>query len=58
MTRSSTLGAAVWVELPNGSIEGRAVGVEPDGRLVVIDACAVTHRVDVGDVVHLRLDEG
>jgi BirA family biotin operon repressor/biotin-[acetyl-CoA-carboxylase] ligase len=53
----STLGAAVRVELPTGSIEGRAVGVEPDGRLVVLDACAVTHRVDVGDVVHLRLDE-
>jgi BirA family transcriptional regulator, biotin operon repressor / biotin---[acetyl-CoA-carboxylase] ligase len=50
----STLGAAVRVELPTGTLEGRAVAVEPDGRLVVLDACAVTHRVDVGDVVHLR----
>jgi len=50
----STLGSSVRVELPSGTIEGRAVDVEPDGRLVVLDACAVTHRVDVGDVVHLR----
>ena len=49
-----TLGAAVRVELTTGTIDGRAVDIEPDGRLVVVDACAITHRVDVGDVVHLR----
>jgi BirA family transcriptional regulator, biotin operon repressor / biotin---[acetyl-CoA-carboxylase] ligase len=54
----STLGAAVRVELPNGSLEGRAVDVEADGRLVVLDDCAITHRIDVGDVVHLRSVEG
>ena len=27
-----------------------ATDVEPDGRLVVVDACAVTHRLAVGDV--------
>jgi BirA family biotin operon repressor/biotin-[acetyl-CoA-carboxylase] ligase len=45
-----TLGKAVRVEQPTGVIEGRAVDVERDGRLVVVDACAVTHRIDAGDV--------
>jgi BirA family biotin operon repressor/biotin-[acetyl-CoA-carboxylase] ligase len=49
-----TLGRHVRVELPDGVIEGAAVDVEADGRLVVLDACAVTHRLAVGDVVHLR----
>ena len=50
----TTLGQQVRVLLPDDtSVEGRAVDVEPDGRLVVIDACAVTHRFDAGDVTHL-----
>ncbi len=49
-----TLGRRVRVELPDGIVEGTAVDVEPDGRLVVLDTCAVTHRVAVGDVVHVR----
>jgi BirA family biotin operon repressor/biotin-[acetyl-CoA-carboxylase] ligase len=49
-----TLGRRVRVELPDGELVGRAVDVERDGRLVVLDDCAVTHRVDVGDVVHLH----
>jgi BirA family biotin operon repressor/biotin-[acetyl-CoA-carboxylase] ligase len=49
-----TIGRQVRVELPDGVVEGTAVDVEPDGRLVVLDACAVTHRLSVGDVVHLR----
>jgi BirA family biotin operon repressor/biotin-[acetyl-CoA-carboxylase] ligase len=49
-----TLGRRVRVELPDGVVEGRAVDVEPDGRLVVVDDCAVTHRFAVGDVIHLR----
>ncbi len=49
-----TLGRQVRIELPNGVVEGTATDVETDGRLVVIDACAVTHRFSVGDVVHLR----
>ena len=49
-----TLGRRVRVELPDGVLEGTATDVEPDGRLVVLDACAVTHRLAVGDVVHLR----
>lgn len=49
-----TLGRRVRVELPAGELIGRATDVEPDGRLVVLDDCAVTHRVSVGDIVHLR----
>ena len=53
--RLGTLGRAVRVELPGGEVlNGRAVDADPDGRLVVLDACAVTHRLDVGDIVHLR----
>jgi BirA family biotin operon repressor/biotin-[acetyl-CoA-carboxylase] ligase len=51
----TTLGQHVHVLLPGGAIvEGRAVDVEPDGRLVVVDACAVTHRFDAADVTHVR----
>lgn len=55
-TRSlGTIGARVRVDLPDGSeIVGRAMSVERDGRLVVLDECAVTHRIDTADVVHLR----
>ena len=49
-----TLGRSVRVELPDGEVVGRAIDVEPDGRLVVIDECGITHRFSVGDVVHLR----
>jgi BirA family biotin operon repressor/biotin-[acetyl-CoA-carboxylase] ligase len=55
LSRLATVGSQVKVEMPNGSfIEGRALSVEPDGRLVVLDECAVTHRIDTADVVHLR----
>jgi len=50
----STIGRDVRVELPDGSsLNGRAVGVDPDGRLEV----AVEGRVQTlgaGDVVHVR----
>ncbi|MGA0230766.1 MAG: biotin--[acetyl-CoA-carboxylase] ligase [Ilumatobacteraceae bacterium] len=49
-----TIGRAVRVDTPTGAIEGRATGVAPDGSLEVLDACAVTHRIGVGDVIHLR----
>ena len=53
--RLGTIGQRVRVHLPGDlQVEGTAVDVEPDGRLVVIDTCAVTHRIDTGDVVHLR----
>ena len=51
----ATIGREVRVELPDGStVEGRAIDVELDGRLAVLDACGVTHRYHVGDIVHLR----
>lgn len=50
-----TLGRRVRVELPaDGELVGRAVDVGRDGRLLVLDDCAITHHVDTGDVVHLR----
>ena len=49
-----TLGRAVRVELADGVVEGRAIDVETDGRLVVLDECGISHRIDTGDVVHLR----
>ncbi len=49
-----TLGRRVRIELPSGFLEGTATDVEADGRLVVVDTCAVTHRLAAGDVVHLR----
>jgi BirA family biotin operon repressor/biotin-[acetyl-CoA-carboxylase] ligase len=51
----TTVGKRVRCELPGSEeIIGRAVGVERDGRLRIVDECAVTHRVDTADVVHLR----
>lgn len=51
----ATIGQLVRVELPGDRfLTGRALDVEADGRLVVLDDCAVTHRIDTGDVVHLR----
>ena len=54
----ATIGAAVAVHVAAGDsveiVRGIAVDVETDGRLVVIDDCAVTHRFATGDVVHLR----
>ncbi len=52
--RLGTLGRTVKVELADGVVEGRAMDVEPDGRLNVLDDCGITHRIDTGDVVHLR----
>ena len=54
-TKLSTLRRAVRIELPSGEfVEGRALDVEVDGRLVVLDSCGVTQRLDIGDIVHLR----
>jgi BirA family biotin operon repressor/biotin-[acetyl-CoA-carboxylase] ligase len=50
----STLGRRVRVELPTGEpLEGRAVGVDDDGRLRVDDGSRV-HVLGAGDVVHVR----
>jgi len=50
----ATVGEKVRAVTDAGEIVGRAVSVERDGRLVVLDECAVTHRIDTADVVHLR----
>jgi len=52
--RLATLGRSVRVELPDGELLGRALDVERDGRLVVLDDCGISHRFTTGDVVHLR----
>lgn len=55
--RSATLGRAVRVErdaAAGGTLAGVATDVDDDGALVVTDAAGTAHRVDVGDVVHLR----
>lgn len=57
-SRLATIGRRVRVERVSGSFDGRAVDVEADGRLVVLDDCAVTHRVDTGDIIHLRQASG
>lgn len=49
-----TLGQTVRVERPNDVLVGRAIDVGRDGRLAVLDDCAITHWIDTGDVVHLR----
>jgi BirA family biotin operon repressor/biotin-[acetyl-CoA-carboxylase] ligase len=50
-----TIGMRVRAELPHSdALVGRATGVEADGRLIVLDDCGVTHRIDTADVVHLR----
>lgn len=49
-----TLGRRVRAILPDGELVGTAIDVEADGRLVVLDECAITHRLASGDVVHLR----
>jgi BirA family transcriptional regulator, biotin operon repressor / biotin---[acetyl-CoA-carboxylase] ligase len=49
----ATVGKAVRVELPGGTLEGAAAGVDPSGRLLV-DSGGTTTAVSAGDVVHVR----
>lgn len=53
-SRLDTVGRQVRVILPDGELTGRALDVSDDGRLLVLDECGLTHRLDVGDVVHVR----
>ncbi|MEQ1873762.1 MAG: biotin--[acetyl-CoA-carboxylase] ligase [Ilumatobacteraceae bacterium] len=50
----ATIGRRVRVELADTTVSGRALDVEHDGRLLVVDDAGVKHRFDVGDIVHLR----
>jgi BirA family biotin operon repressor/biotin-[acetyl-CoA-carboxylase] ligase len=54
----STVGRRVRVQLPTGApLEGDALGVDDDGRLLVDDGHRV-HVLGAGDVVHVRPAEG
>jgi BirA family biotin operon repressor/biotin-[acetyl-CoA-carboxylase] ligase len=50
----ATLGQRVRVQRQTDELVGTAIDIDPTGRLVVLDDCAISHHVDVGDVVHLR----
>ena len=50
----STLGRRCGSMRADGEFDGRAVDVGRDGRLAVLDDCAITHHLDTGDVIHLR----
>ena len=53
--RCATLGRGVRAELPGGQVlSGAAVGVDPDGRLLVRVSSGADVAVAAGDVVHLR----
>ncbi len=53
VARCATVGRAVTVALPGGeSLEGRAVDVDVDGRLVVESPSGARRIVSAGDVVH------
>ncbi|AQS67859.1 biotin--[acetyl-CoA-carboxylase] ligase [Streptomyces pactum] len=52
----ATLGRMVRAELPGDrSLEGEAVAVDGDGRLVLATEAGVQEPVGAGDIVHLRL---
>jgi BirA family biotin operon repressor/biotin-[acetyl-CoA-carboxylase] ligase len=53
--RSATIGRTIRAELPGGkTLSGPAVGVDPDGRLLVRVSSGAEVAVAAGDVVHLR----
>jgi BirA family biotin operon repressor/biotin-[acetyl-CoA-carboxylase] ligase len=55
----ATVGRDVRVELPGAVLEGRAEGLDDDGRLLVRPWVGTSlQAVAVGDVVHLRLGGG
>ena len=52
---SGTIGRRIRAELPGGQgLSGLAVGVDPDGRLLVRSSSGTVLPVAAGDVVHLR----
>ncbi len=53
-SRCVTLGAAVRVDLGADDLEGTAVDLDDQGRLVVRTLAGPTRAVAAGDVVHLR----
>ncbi len=55
--RCATLGQEVRAILPAGEVRGRALRLEPDGRLV-IQAPGAEQIIGAGDIVHLRSASG
>jgi BirA family biotin operon repressor/biotin-[acetyl-CoA-carboxylase] ligase len=53
LSSCSTVGTRVRVDLPDGSFEGTATGISPEGHLVVATGEG-TRTVVAGDVVHVR----
>ncbi|MDI7275788.1 MAG: biotin--[acetyl-CoA-carboxylase] ligase [Anaerolineae bacterium] len=56
MANLATLGQSVQVTTPEGTFEGKASGVDPDGALQVTLPDGSTRRVLAGDVESLRLE--
>ena len=52
--RCATLGQDVVVDRSGGVLTGRAIDLDPTGRLLVRQADGTTEAVDAGDVTHLR----
>lgn len=52
----ATLGRVVRIELANGTVVGRTLGVDDTGRLLV-EVMGEVRVFDVGDVVHVRRSE-
>lgn len=51
----ATIGENVRIHRADGVVlTGLAIEVERDGRLVMVDGRGVAHRIDTGDIVHLR----
>jgi BirA family biotin operon repressor/biotin-[acetyl-CoA-carboxylase] ligase len=52
----ATIGQRVRAELPDGTLTGVAVDVDPDGRLLVKLDDGTPKAISAGDIVHLRAD--
>ncbi|WP_459707427.1 biotin--[acetyl-CoA-carboxylase] ligase [Actinophytocola sp. KF-1] len=52
----ATIGQRVRAELPDGTVTGVAVDVDPDGRLLVKLDDGTPKAISAGDIVHLRAE--
>lgn len=52
--RCTTIGRDIEVEMAGHTLNGRAVAIDGDGHLHVVDASGESHVVNTGDVVHAR----
>jgi BirA family biotin operon repressor/biotin-[acetyl-CoA-carboxylase] ligase len=50
----ATLGQDVNVKTHEGTLRGEAKSIEEDGSLIVVDSSGQRHRIEMGDVHHLR----